>query len=276
MDKTSIINELKTALQIALLKHKEMHEVAADKGKTKYAYMILIAVAVLGFIGQQLFTSFFKPSFLGGLGMALYQLVMMVVGIYVMSIVAKSIFKGTAKHDEFFRVMAYGGVVGAVMIVPMLGFIAGIWSLVLLVVILKTVHKLTIGGAIGTIIISIIILGLLGMILGKLGLGYGYGGMRGSYKFDSFGGKGTINLDADGGFKMDFKAENGEEGGTVNVDNGQVEVTDESGDTTGTMQYDENGDYEVNTPDGSVKVEDGTVTITGPDGKLMQIEVPQQ
>ena len=275
MDKTSIINELKTALQIALLKHKEMHEVAADKGKTKYAYMILIAVAVLGFIGQQLFTSFFKPSLLGGIGMAIYQLVMMVVGIYVMSIVAKSIFKGSAKHDEFFRTMAYGGIVGAVMIVPMLGFIAGIWSIVLLVVILKTVHKLTTGGAIGTIIISIIILGLLGMILGKMGLGYGYGGMRGSYQFEGFGAKGVINMDGDD-YRMDFKAENGEEGGTVKMEDGQVTVTDESGDTTGTMEYDENGDYEVNTADGSVKMEDGKVTITGPDGKLMQIEVPQQ
>jgi hypothetical protein len=275
MDKTSIINELKIALQIALLKKKEMHEVALEKGKTKYAYLILVAVAVLGFIGQQLFGPF-KPSFLSGLGMAIYQLVMMVVGIYVMSMVAKSIFKGSAKHDEFFRVMAYGGVVGAVMIVPMLGFISAIWSLVLLVVILKTVHKLTTGGAIGTIIISIIILGLFGMILGKIGLGYGYGGMKGSYKFDSFGGKGTINVDKNGGFKMDFKGNNGEEGGTVNVDNGQVKVTDENGDTTGTMKYDENGNLEVNTENGSAKMENGTVTVTGPDGKLIQVEVPKQ
>ncbi len=238
MNKENIITELKTAIQVALFKHTDMHHVASDKHKTPYAFYIIIGAAVLGLIGQQFFSGFFKPTLGMGIGMAVIQIVMTIVGIYVVSVIAKSIFKGQAKHDEFFRVLAYGMIVSWLTILPMLGLISAIWGLILLFVILKVIHKLTTGGAIGTIIVGFIVIGVISMLLapvfGKFGFGYQ---MKGSYDFGGFGGdRGTIDMVDEDTFEMNIDTEDGT---------------------------------------GNVKMDDGKVTITGPDGEMMEFNIPQ-
>lgn len=222
--KKSFLDELKTALQIALLKHKDMHSVAVDKSKTKYAFYIIILTAVIGLIGQQFFMGVFKPTFGMGLGMAIYQVIMVIIGIYILSVIAKSIFKGQAKHDEFFRVMAYSMIVGFLTIIPMLGIITAIWGLILIFVILKTIHKLTTGGAIGTIIVAVIVLGILSMIIapitGKLGFGYHN---KGSYNFTGLGGeRGTVDIIDKDNFEMKVDTPDGE--GSFEMDEGKVKI----------------------------------------------------
>ena len=88
----------KEALDIALLKKDVMHHVATDKTATKCAYLVIAAGAILGAVGQMLFGV--KIPFLGvvkiGLGAALGQLVMTIIttiiGLYLISFIAKSIF----------------------------------------------------------------------------------------------------------------------------------------------------------------------------------------
>lgn len=234
MEKETIIAEVKTAVQVALLKAKDMHAVALDKNKNNYAYGIIAVAAVLSGLGLKFFGGFFSPSWGYILGMMVYQAVASVVGIYVLSIVAKSIFKGQAHHDAFFRVMAFGMIVTWLSIIPALSIIGGIWGLVIVFVVLKTIHKLTTGGAIGSILVSVLALGVVGMILGSvmgsIGLGsFGYGGMM-QLKGNDFGGGLGGN-----GFKMNVDTEDGQ---------------------------------------GAVNVEDGKMTITGPDGKKMEITIP--
>lgn len=211
--------ELKNALSIALLKKNVMHHVAEDKKKTTFGYYVIIAAAVLGIVGQQLFMSYFKPSLKFSLINGVVQVISVVIGIYVLSFIAKSIFKGYAKHDAFFRVMAYGMIVMWLTVVPMLGIVSGIWGLVLVFVILKTIHKLTTGGAIGTLLVTFVVMIVISMILsplyGLLGLS---GGMGGSFQIKGMDGRtGTMDFGR-GGFEMNVPDE---DGGTVKMETGE-------------------------------------------------------
>lgn len=235
MEKENFIPELRTALQVALLKAKAMHDVSADKKKNNYAYAILVLAAVISGLGMKFFGGFFSPSWGMTFGMMLYQIVAAVIGIYVLSIVAKSIFKGQAPHDAFFRVMAYGMIVTWLSILPALSIVGGIWGLVIVFVVLKRVHKLTTGGAIGTILVTVIAMAVVGMILRPLMGGLGIG---------RFGGYGSVNV---GG---------GNWSGNVTPNNYNMKVNTPAGQ-------------------GSVNMENGKVTVTGPNGEKMDITIPK-
>lgn len=184
MEKETLIAEAKTAIQIALLNEKVMHQVATDKNKNNYAYGIIVAAAILGGLGLKFFSHFFVPSWSYVLSMTVYQAIASVVMIYVLSAVAKNFFKGQAHHDAFFRVMAFGMIVTWLSIFPKLWIVYLVWGCVVAFVALKTIHKLTSGGAAGAIAVSVLAMIVVSMILssvlGTLGLGnFGYG----SYKF---------------------------------------------------------------------------------------------
>lgn len=218
MKKEHLIKELKDAWQIALLKKPIMHHVADDKSKTVFGYYFIIAAAILGAIGQQIFGGwFFTPTLGMSIGTAIVQIISTVIGIYVLSFVAKSIFKGSAAHDHFFRVAAYGMIVTWIGIIPNLSFIGGIWGLVILFVILKTVHKLTTGGIIGTFLVSIVIMAIVGVILSPIYARIGFGGMTYGERFN-LGNK---------GFEMNVP---GDEGGKVNVNDGKMRITTPDGE----------------------------------------------
>lgn len=235
MHKDNISSELKAAVDVALLKHKAMHDVAGDKKKMNYAFGILVISALAGGLGMKFFGGFFTPTWGMVIGMAIYQLISAVIGIFVLSVVAKSIFKGNAAHDAFFRVLAFGMIVTWLSIVPFLSIIGGIWGLVILFVALKVVHKLTTGGAIGTILVTIIAMALISLILSPAMAALGIRGMYGgSFDFNGAG-KSFMNFDNKDDFEMHM---------------------------------------DVPTGEGSMKMEDGKMTITGPDGETMEINIP--
>ncbi|MBU0728054.1 YIP1 family protein [Patescibacteria group bacterium] len=239
MHNQSFLDDVKTAMQVAFFKQADMHHVASDKSKTKSALLIIVVAALLSFLGQQFFSSWVKPALTTGLLMSLFQVIMMVVGIYVMSFVAQKIFKGSGAHDAFFRVLGFAVIVSWISLIPMLGLISALWSLALVFVILKAVHKLTTGGAIGTIIVSIVIMGLIGMVTAPLFGGYGMGSIgkfRGeTYKFNTPYGGATMDVEDEDTFEMSVPTEEGT---------------------------------------GNVKMEDRKMTITSPDGEVMEITIP--
>ena len=225
----NIKTELQNALNIAILKKNVMHQVADDRSKTAFGYYVIIAAAILGAVGQQLFPIFFKPAFTASLVMAVVQVISAVIGIYILSFIAKSIFKGQARHDQFFRVMAYGMVVMWISVIPQLSIISGVWGLVLMFVILTTIHKLSAGGAIGTILVSILVGFIISMILSPIYALIGLGGMGGY-------GSGSFMDTRDEGFKFDVKTEEGV--GTVEFGEGGMRITGEEGEV-----------FEINIPD---------------------------
>lgn len=251
MHKENIITELKTAVQIVLFNKTAMSNVAADKSKTKFGLYIIIAGALLTLVSQLIFMGGFI-SLMGGLKSALMQVVMAIISIYVLSLIAQKVFNGKGRHDEFFRVVAYASILGwlgalAPLTVVALGLLAGggimmllslvigVWGLILIVKILSHVHKLSGGRIAGTIIVMLIIVALVSKVFGFNSM---YNSkVSGSYDFSGFGGN-----------------------------SGNIEVVDEN-------------NFEMNIPTdegtGSVKMEDGKMTITGPDGEVMEINIPQ-
>ncbi len=244
----NITSELKTALDVALLKKSAMHGVAGDKGKTKMALGILIAGVVLGMLGMRFFlSSFVTISILSTLGNALYQLIMLIIGIYVLSVIAKSIFKGAAKHDEFFRVFAYGMIVMWLSIIPALAIVYAIWGLVIVFVVLKVVHKLTTGGAIGTIIVSILAMFVISLILSPILGVIGIGGVKGKFELKGMGKYMEDVMEREGAGDVDIEMEDEDEF-EMKIDGGEG---------------------------GTMRMEDGKITITGPEGEVMQFSTGQ-
>lgn len=244
------IIELKKALQIAFFKEKDMHDVALDKKKTNYAYYIIATSGVLSIIGQQIFgNGWFKPTLGYSIYHGVFQVISTIAMIYLMSFIAKKLFSGKSKCDEFFRVMGYASVVSFIAIIPSISLIGGFWYLALMFVILKTIHKLTTGGAIGTIIVSIITASIVFMILSPILLMLGFQGFGGG----SFYGRGNTKQ-----FEMDFKKafdfEN--EDGSVKFDDGKMVINDEDGGAI-------------------VDFESGKVEIEGMDGEIINIQLPK-
>jgi len=204
--------ELKEALDIALFKQHAMHAVAAEKGKTTFGYYIIIAGALLGIIGQQIFPAFFRPGLIFSLVMGIMQVVMAVIGIYVLSYIAKKLFNGHAQHDQFFRVTAYGMIVMWLGLIPQLSIISGLWGLALIFVILKVVHKLTTGGAIGTILVAIVALWIISYILTPVYSRFGMGSMM---NFSGYNSKINVNGDSAFEFGKDSYKYTDEEGKTI-------------------------------------------------------------
>ncbi|MBU0577515.1 YIP1 family protein [Patescibacteria group bacterium] len=249
MHETSFVSELKRAVQIVLFNEQEMNHLAGDKGKTKYGLYIIITGALLVLLSNMAFLSGFV--FIGSsLFMALKQVLIMIIGIYLTSLIAQKVFKGHGTHDGFFRVAAYGSILawlGALQPFLMRIFgifggafglfslIVGIWSLILMYVIIKTVHKLASGGALGTMAIMIGISIIIGMLLGYGKGGYGY--MNKSYDFATPFGEATVDVLDEDSFEMNIPGEDGM---------------------------------------GNVRMEDGTMTITGPDGETMTITIPER
>jgi len=222
MKTANFISDIKEAIDVALFKHTAMHHVAGDKNKNISALLILIIAAILSALGIKYIG--YLPLSLGEiLGMIIYQVVASIIGIFILSLISKSIFKGQAKHDAFFRVMAFAAIVTWISVIPnkFVGLIVAVWGLALVFVVLKVIHKLTTGGALGAILVSAVALILLGKLLAPT--------------FGSFGAQGGISDLYEDGFKMNFKSDDGA---------------------------------------GSMEMEDGVMRIEGPDGEIMEIEIP--
>lgn len=219
-----LVPELKAAWNIALLKKDVMTHVAHETHKTRFGYYIIIASAVLGMLGMQLFGGWLRPTIGFGLISAVIQMASAVIGIYMVSFIAKKFFKGAGTHDQFFRVASYGMIVSWIGLLPQLSFIGGIWGLVLLFVILKTIHHLTTKGVVGTLLVSLVVMIAISMVLGMMGIG---SGMRGGSRW---GGKSPLENFGSKGFNFDIKGEDGKAGSVQFDENGNVKIKTSEGE----------------------------------------------
>lgn len=217
----NIKKELTDAWHVALLKKAVMHHVAEDKGKTLFGYYIIIASVLLSFIGMQFFLGSFSPTLAFGISTAVVQLVSIIIGIYALSFVAKKLFKGHAKHDEFFRVMAYGMIVTWIGILPQLSIVGGVWALIIIFVALRAVHKLDVGGTIGTMLVTLVIMFVVSAVLSTVSAKMGFGGyMNSGFNYNKYMNMGTKGMMME---TEDAKVEFGE--------GGSMKITTEDGKT---------------------------------------------
>lgn len=231
MKKENFMPDVKGAVDIALFRKQAMHHAASNTKGNMCALIILVISAILSTVGFQIFSPY-APTLGMALGMIVYQVVFMIIGIYVLSVISVKIFKGHAKHDAFFRVIAFGMIVTWLNFFPPLEVITGLWGIALIFVILKEVHKLTTGGAIGTMLVSLIALVLIGIILSPFFSRLGVYDYNHTVRFDG----GMMRMGGYGDdFEMNFRTEDGE---------------------------------------GTMEMEGGVMKIEGPDGEMMEIEIP--
>lgn len=164
--------ELQRAWNIALLKKTDMHHIEhGGKMETTFGYYVITASALLSAIGLRFFNRWFTPSAVDSVISIVLHIVLMIAGIYLMSLIAEKFFKGKGKHDAFFRIMSYGLIVSWISIIPSLSVIGGVWFIYLAFRFLKDVHKLKNAGAIGTLILSFIVLMVLSASLSSMMVG---------------------------------------------------------------------------------------------------------
>ncbi|MBN2086907.1 YIP1 family protein [Candidatus Peregrinibacteria bacterium] len=248
MNKNNITAEIKTAINVVLFDKTAMNHVMADKKKTVFGLYIIIASAVLALITQLVFMGkFLSLSFV--IKGAIMQVIMAVISIYLLSLIAQKVFGGKGKHDEFFRVASYAsilgwlGALGPVLAGALGAFTGGAVTMVLslavliwgIVLIIKILALVhKLSGA--KIAGTLIVMLIVVAIFSKL---FNYGSM------------GRTNYS--GNFEIP--------GGSM----GNIDVMDED-------------NFEMTVPTdegtGSVKMVDGKMTIQGPDGQVMEINIP--
>ena len=150
---------LQRSISIARLHVPTFEEVEADTSATGEAGAVLVASAVIGSVGS---------LFINGLWGFIASIIVMIAGWFVWAWssaqIAERVFDvHTTDTGEMLRVLGYGSAPRAIGLIPFLGFVAMIWTLVTLVYGIRQAGEMTILGA--------VITGFLGLIPTAIAMG---------------------------------------------------------------------------------------------------------
>jgi hypothetical protein len=159
----------KSAFDIIMLKDAAMKKVAEDKNALQPALMIVGLVAIVTALGLWVFPSsyagyvFYRPDITWLLGKAIWTFALSIASLYLVGYLAVVLFKSKLDMNSYVKVMGHGMFVGIAHIVPGLGILASLWSLVILGKVLHGLGKLEIIEIIVLVVINIIVIGAVGM-----------------------------------------------------------------------------------------------------------------
>lgn len=135
-----------------------------DRGYTGEAFLIVALTGLLSGIGLWLGPGKFWGSIIGGVAGALIG---WVIWAFLTNFVGQKL-GGTADTGEMLRVLGYASSPMALGVIPWLGLVAAVWTLVAAVVAVRQGLDFTTGKAIGTLILGFIVYvvarGILGFI----------------------------------------------------------------------------------------------------------------
>lgn len=182
-----LIVAIKDGIAILKMDKAKMAEVAGKESATLWAFVILAVPFVVNVILSAVQTSMFLSLHIKFL---IIPLLSVVAVIFLMSIVAQSVFHAKGDHMAFFRVLAHAGVLMWVAIVPfvlgifgvvdvfsvfnLINLIAGVWMLVVTYNVLLNYYKLSQQNAIITIVIGVVGAGIVQSVLGRVLVGKFY------------------------------------------------------------------------------------------------------
>jgi len=177
----------KKGIDLAMLKGDVAEEIAADPESFVPAIIFFVApsfvisilfVLIINFIlgsGMGNATGFPPQAmmFLPIIRKASYGLVIIfvllallgsIIGVGFLNLVAK-LFKGEGTFLNYYQTMGIGSLVSWGGVVPYIGFLFSIWSIVVAVVVTARVHKLSTGKAVAVVLMPVILFGVLGIAL---------------------------------------------------------------------------------------------------------------
>jgi len=156
------VNSIKQAIEIVKLNGKAAKNVSKDKNATLIGILIIAIGSVLSNVLMLKIVDIISTLIIGVIGYFI------IVGI--MHIIAR-LFGGQAKYLEYFRAQSHASILswlGILAVIPTVGsiinFFIAIWSLIVWVVILESVHKLTRGKAIVVVLLIITLFIFIGTI----------------------------------------------------------------------------------------------------------------
>jgi hypothetical protein len=140
------------------LKEGVYAEIGSDQAATGQA---IVVAAVAGLISSVTGAGGFFGRIIGGLiggviGLAIFTGVIFLIG---------RLFKGQGQYVELFRGLGYASAPSALGLIPFLGWIGGIWSVVLAIRAVKEINKVSDGAAAVTVLIPVVVIGFLVFIL---------------------------------------------------------------------------------------------------------------
>lgn len=173
---------VKQAWEILTLKQPVMQAVAKDPGALQPALIILAGASVLAALGAFVFPSAvgmvtYRSDIIDVVIQAAISIVLGVAILYTTGYLAEQVFHSKLDMNGYVRVMGHAALVSALGIFPPLSSISGIWSLIVLCVLLNKIGKMGAGSIILLLLLEGLIIVVLAMALVFLGMGAGLGGM---------------------------------------------------------------------------------------------------
>lgn len=202
----SIIDRIKNIL---ITPKTEWDVIAAEPSSTGglltgYVLPLAALSAIAGFIGSSIigsstfFGGFFRVPIVWGVALAIYAVVMAVVGVFVLSLIIDALaptFGGEKNSKQALKVAVYAytpaWIAGVFNIIPMLGVLAilgALYGLVLLYLGLPRLMKAPEDKAIGYTIVVVICAIVLSIIIGVISGVIGAAGLAGSGALSGLGG----------------------------------------------------------------------------------------
>jgi len=184
--KFDIGKEFMNAIEVLKLNGKKMEEIANLKSAALPALLFIVIGALAFHIGVYYYIANMFKGLAGLAGLAgmddvsfappildlaisfVLLVVVSVVEIFVVDFVANTFFKGQGKFGQLFRVLGYANLAMVLSLFMQIGFIGGIWMLVVTYVALTKLKKLDSTNTVLTIIISLVIVAVLSYLLNLL------------------------------------------------------------------------------------------------------------
>jgi len=153
----------KKGIEIVKLNAAAMTETAKDSGAFNMALLFIVLSGVAGAIGV-----------LNPVGIIVFPIVALIwafIWVGILHILAR-LFGGKAGYTELFNPMGLSSILGWIAVIPVIGpflsGIAGLWGIVVTVVVVKSVHSLSTGKAAAVVLIPLVILFIIGLVLAAL------------------------------------------------------------------------------------------------------------
>lgn len=142
-------------------------QTAADVSKDEQAFGMAILFIILGGVASAIGS--FNP--LGIVIFPIGSLIGYFVWVGILHILAK-IFGGAGSYMELFRPLGIASIISWITVIPLLGpmiaTLAGLWMIVVEVVVIRTVHQLSTGKAVAVVLIPVVIMIIIGVVIAAL------------------------------------------------------------------------------------------------------------
>ncbi len=163
------VDYLKKGFEILKLDRKTISEVASDQEATKWGVVtVVLTYLILGFLFAFLLTAVtLGMGAIAGPFLLVVYPIMGLVGLFlgagVVYLVAK-LFGGQGTYMDLVRTFGLISMANVVSFIPLVNFLVGIWLLVVAVITISETQKLSVGKAVGVIVV----LAVLGVLLSVL------------------------------------------------------------------------------------------------------------